>query len=112
MTEDDQGRIEQFEMECFQIVAQVGSARSCYLEAITRAEEGDFEGAQRLVDEGNQMFNAGHDVHMRILQREARGERLPFRIILLHAEDQLMSAEGFRILSEKFIAVYRHMFAS
>lgn len=111
MTGDEQGRIEQLEMECFQIVAQVGSARSCYLEAITRAEEGDFEGAQRLVDEGNQMFNAGHDVHMGILQREARGERLPFRIILLHAEDQLMSAEGFRILSEKFIAVYRHMSA-
>ncbi len=40
------------------------------------------------------VFNAGHDAHMKLLQQEASGEELPFRIILLHAEDQLMSAEA------------------
>ncbi|HJG31405.1 PTS lactose/cellobiose transporter subunit IIA [Collinsella sp. An271] len=109
MAEDAQQTLEQFEMACFQIVAQVGGARSCYLEAISHAEGGDFEGAQKLIEEGDVAFNAGHDVHMGLLQREASGEQLPFRIILLHAEDQLMSAEGFRILAERFITVYRQM---
>lgn len=104
--------IDQFEMTCFSIVAQVGSARSCYLEAITCAENGDFEAARKLIDEGNVVFNAGHDAHMKLLQQEAGGEELPFRIILLHAEDQLMSAEGFRILAERFITVYQRMGAS
>ena len=49
---------------------------------------------------------------MKLLQQEASGEELPFRIILLHAEDQLMSAEGFRILAERFITVYQRMGAS
>ena len=108
MSEIKQEAIDQFEMTCFSIVAQVGSARSCYLEAITCAENGDFEAARKLIDEGNVVFNAGHDAHMKLLQQE----ELPFRIILLHAEDQLMSAEGFRILAERFITVYQRMGAS
>ena len=112
MSEIKQEAIDQFEMTCFSIVAQVGSARSCYLEAIACAENGDFEAARKLIDEGNVVFNAGHDAHMKLLQQEASGEELPFRIILLHAEDQLMSAEGFRILAERFITVYQRMGSS
>ena len=70
------------------------------------------ENTVKLIDEGNVVFNAGHDAHMKLLQQEASGEELPFRIILLHAEDQLMSAEGFRILAERFITVYQRMGAS
>ena len=30
-------------------------------------------------------------------------------LILIHAEDQLMSAEGFKIIAEEMIAGYRQM---
>ena len=60
MSEIKQEAIDQFEMTCFSIVAQVGSARSCYLEAITCAENGDFEAARKLIDEGNVVFSARH----------------------------------------------------
>ena len=55
------------------------------------------------------VFNAGHDAHMKLLQQEASGEELPFRIILLHAEDQLMSAEASVSFAERFITVYQRM---
>ncbi|OUP09730.1 PTS lactose/cellobiose transporter subunit IIA [Collinsella sp. An2] len=110
MASDKTVDTERFETQCFQIVAQVGSARSCYIEAISQAEKGDFEAARKLVQEGDTDFNTGHAVHMELLQQEADGIEMPFRIILLHAEDQLMSAEAFRILAERFINVYRHMY--
>lgn len=107
MPEMEQNELEQLEMQCFQIVAQVGSARSCFLEAVDKAEQGDFEGAQQLLDEGDKQFCAGHETHRSLLQVEAEGRSLPFRIIILHAEDQLMSAETLRIVAVKLIAVYR-----
>ena len=30
-------------------------------------------------------------------------------LILVHAEDQMMSAESFRIIAEEFIAVYKRL---
>lgn len=101
--------LEELELACFQIVALVGNARSCYLEGIDLAEAGDLEGARAKLDEGDGSFHEGHDAHLSLLTREANGEQLPFRIILLHAEDQLMSAEAFRIIAERFIKVYETM---
>lgn len=58
---------EEFEMTCFQIITYVGTARTCFINAIQSAKEGNFE----------------------------------------EAEDQLMSAEGFRIIAEEFIDLYK-----
>ena len=30
-------------------------------------------------------------------------------VILMHAEDQLMSAEGFKIIANEFIDIYKRM---
>lgn len=95
------------EQASFQIIASVGAARSNYVEAIHRAKEGDFTGAEQLIAEGQQLFTAGHDAHFSLIQKEAAGEQSEFALILMHAEDQLMSAEAFGILAKEFISVYQ-----
>lgn len=100
-------KAEEFELRCFQLVSHVGMARTYYVEAINAAEKGDFDECRRCLDEGNKMFSQGHEVHAAMLAREASGEVLPFRIIILHAEDLMMSAETLRILAEKFITLYQ-----
>lgn len=84
-------------MKCFQIVAQVGAARSYYINAIQCAKEGKFEDAERMIKEGDVSFNQGHTEHTSLLSMEASGELDGSGLLLIHAEDQLMSAEGFRI---------------
>ena len=94
---------------CFGIVAAVGAAKSCYINAITMAKNGDYEGAEEAIEEGNRDFAEGHKNHMRILQRDASGDTPEFSLILMHAEDQMMSAETFRVIAEDFIDVYRKL---
>lgn len=103
MAEDD------LELTCFQLVAQAGAARSSFVEAIDKAERGDFEAAALSIDDGDVHFNAAHEIHMRLLQKEADGEQLAFRIILLHSEDLMAGAEILRIMAQKFIKLYRHV---
>ena len=44
-----------------------------------------------------------------MIQKEAAGESSEFALILMHAEDQLMSAEAFGILARKIVNVYKKM---
>ena len=73
------------EMICFEIISNVGMARGSYVEAIDLATEGKFDEARAKI--------------------EAAGEKTEIILVLVHAEDQLMSAENFKILAEKFIAL-------
>ncbi len=99
--------MEGLELICFNIISMVGSARSCYIEAIHRAKEGDFSGADKLVAEGDENFTEGHHAHADLIQQEAAEGSVEFSLLLLHAEDQLMSAEAFGILAKEFIDVYK-----
>ena len=100
----------ELEMTCFEIISYVGTAKSCYVEAVAKAKGGDFEAAGALIKQGDEAYNGGHDVHMKLLQADAAGERdgkAP--LILLHAEDQMASAETCKLMAINFIDVYREL---
>lgn len=103
--------MEGLELAAFQIIATVGTARSLYVEAIDLASEGKFEEARAKIKEGQEAFNGGHGAHGQLLTKMANGELPPMDLLLTHAEDQLMSAEAFGILAEKFITLYEKMYA-
>ncbi len=98
--------MEGLELIAFQIISAVGTARSSYIEAIQRAKAGDFDGAEALIKEGDEMFVEGHHAHAGLLQQEAEGGKT-LSLLILHAEDQLMSAEGFKTIALEFIDVYK-----
>lgn len=96
--------MEGLELQCFQIISAVGMARSSYIEAIQEAKKGNFEEAKNMIAEGEKSFLQGHEVHASMIQQEASGQKVEPCLLLIHAEDQLMSAEGFKIIAEEMIA--------
>ena len=98
--------MEGLELTCFQIISTVGTARSMYIEAIQEAKAGNIEKARELVEEGEKVFVEGHKAHAGLIQQEASGEKVDVQLLLLHAEDQLMSAEAFKIIANEFIDLY------
>ena len=91
---------EKFELACFQIITYVGTARTHFINAIHCAKEGKYDEAAELIKQGDEAFSLGHNAHAEI----SNGYML-----LMHAEDQLMSAESFRILADEFIALYKRI---
>lgn len=98
--------MEGLELTCFQIISAVGTARSLYIEAIQEAKAGNIQRARELVNEGEQVFVEGHKAHAGLIQQEASGDKVEFQLLLLHAEDQLMAAESFKIIANEFIDLY------
>ena len=91
---------DELEIQVFQIISAVGTARSCYIEAIHAARERDYEQAEELLAKGDKNFAEGHDVHLELLGREAEGAAVAC-LLVMHAEDQLMSAEAFKLVAQE-----------
>ena len=102
--------MEGLELTAFQIISSVGTARSSYIEAIQEAKQGHFDAAEKLIKEGDEMFVEGHDAHAGLLTQEAQGgPGSTLSLLILHAEDQLMSAEAFKTIAQEFIDTYKRI---
>lgn len=92
--------MEGLELIAFQVISAVGTARSFYIEAIQEAKKGNIEKAKEMIQEGVTVFQEGHHAHAGLIQKEANGEIDQITLLLMHAEDQLMSAETLKIVAE------------
>ena len=101
--------MEGLELVSFQIIAAAGSARSSYVEALQAAKNGNFEEAEALIKQGDADFVEAHHVHAELIQKFAGGEDPGANILLIHAEDQVMSAEVLKIMALEFIELYKKL---
>lgn len=95
------------EMQIFQLISSAGSAKSSYMEAISKAKEGNFDAAKELIEEGDKFHLEGHRIHAQMLSESAESVEQGVNLILVHAEDQMMSAETVKILADEIIELYR-----
>lgn len=102
--------MEGLELISFQIISMVGTARSQYIHAIRKAKEFEFEEAKAYLHKGELAFIEGHKIHAGLIQKEAEGKHEEINLLIVHAEDQLMSAEAFKIIAEEFIDVYNMLY--
>ena len=101
--------MEGLELTAFQIISAVGTAKSSYIEAIGAAKNGDVDRAEKLIKDGDENFVEGHKAHAGLLEKEASGELGPLGLLMVHAEDQLMSAEAFKTVALEFIDNYKRI---
>lgn len=99
------------ETVCFEIITCVGSAKSVFVEAIGLAKQGDCAAARAKITEGDGYFTEGHYAHADLIAQEADGNSVALSLLLIHAEDQLMSAETARIYAMEFIELYEKLHA-
>lgn len=101
--------MEGLELVSFQIIAAAGSARSSYVEALQAAKDGRYDDAKELIKQGDDAFVEAHHVHAELIQKFAGGEEVGANILLIHAEDQVMSAEVLKLMAVEFIELYQKL---
>lgn len=102
--------MEGIELKSFQIISAVGTAKSCFVEAMRCARKGEFEKALTLIEEGETELIQGQQVHLELIQEEASGNKVGSNLILIHAEDQMMSAETIKICAVELIESYKQIY--
>ncbi len=105
---------DEFEQIPFQLIANAGAARSLAFEALNAAKKGDFDKADELMTQSKEAALAAHQTQTDLLSAEAQaqedgGEHLPVDVLLVHAQDHLMTAMLAQELVSEIIDLYRNM---
>lgn len=96
---------EQQETIIFELLTAAGTAKSCYIEALQAAKEGNYAEADRLIQAGDDATLEGHRGHGVL----AETPDMTVNLILAHVEDQMMSAETIKLMVAELIELYRKL---
>lgn len=76
----------------FMIILHAGNARSSAFEAIAAAKRGERDVMEAKMREADEAFLEAHQLQTELLQEEARGTTSEMSVLLVHAQDHLMTA--------------------
>jgi cellobiose PTS system EIIA component len=88
------------------IIMHSGEARSCSMEAISLAKIGRFERAKELIIKANEELGYAHNSQTSLIQGEAASDKIEFSLLLIHAQDHLMTTMTFKDLAIELIDVH------
>lgn len=97
---------EEIQMLSFKIILHAGNARSLAMEAIYLAKSYQFKVARKKIEEADEQFAIAHKEQTNLLQAEASGEKNEITVILIHAQDHLMTAMTVKDLAIEMIDMY------
>ena len=101
--------MEGMELIAFEIISNVGMAKSLVMESLKLAREGNYDEAESRLNESTEFLLKGHHAHSSLIQKEASGEKVELSLIIMHAEDQIMSTETIKLLAEEMIQMYKEL---
>ncbi len=96
-------------LSCMQIITNVGAAKSMFIMAIDEAKNGNITEAKNLIAEGEKSYIEGHHAHLEMFNGEFPKDFSQEHLLLIHAEDQLMAADNFKVIANQFIDLYERM---
>lgn len=89
------------------LIANSGEARSLVFRAVKAAREGDFEEADALLQKADDSAKEAHKAQTQLLSKEARGEAGEVSMLLVHAQDHLMTSLLAQDLIREIIYLYK-----
>lgn len=100
---------EEMQLLSFNIILHAGNARSDAMEAIGLAKQYKFAGARSKIENADKELAEVHHIQTKLLQDEANGKKNEITVLLLHAQDHLMTAMTVKELANEMIDMYEKM---
>lgn len=100
---------EELQMAAFGIILSSGNARTIVHEAFAAMREGEYEKAEQLLEDANADMLEAHHAQTNLLQEYASGTEIKIEIIMVHAQDHLMTTMTLREVAIEMLALYRRL---
>ncbi|SHE38741.1 PTS lactose/cellobiose transporter subunit IIA [Caloramator proteoclasticus] len=91
------------ENEIFEIISHGGNARAYAFEAVKKAQEGNIKEAEELLAKAQEELDIAHNTQTKLIQAEINGENLQMNLLMVHAQDHLMTAISEKNLIEQIV---------
>ncbi|AGO55246.1 N,N'-diacetylchitobiose-specific phosphotransferase enzyme IIA component [Serratia plymuthica 4Rx13] len=97
----------ELEEAVMEIIVNAGQSRSLCFEALRAAREGNIGEAKALLQQADGFSRQAHQMQTKLIEQDAGEARQPMTLIMVHAQDHLMTSLLARELSEEIIHLYQ-----
>lgn len=91
------------------IVGNAGEARSLAFEALREAKLGNYDKAQEYLEQSKERSLAAHEMQTELICNEADGKGIEMNLLMVHAQDHLMTSILARELITEMIELYKRI---
>ncbi|GGB56420.1 PTS cellobiose transporter subunit IIA [Virgibacillus dakarensis] len=100
---------EQIQSVAFEIILHSGSSRTMIHEAFEMMRNNEFENARNKLKEANNEVLLAHQSQTALLQQYSSGETINTDIIMVHAQDHLMTTMTLREVALEMLHLYEKL---
>ncbi|QYN43870.1 PTS cellobiose transporter subunit IIA [Gilliamella sp. ESL0441] len=98
---------EDIQLVAFNIILHSGNAKTKIHEAFQAMRAAKFDQANQLLEEANHEILAAHQSQTELLQSYANGMQIEMEIIMVHAQDHLMTTMTMREIAIEMSFLYQ-----
>lgn len=98
-----------YENDVMSLIIAAGEGRSCAMEALRFAKAGSFAEAEASLKVSADAFRQAHEVQTRLIGLDEGVGKLQITLVMVHAQDHLMTGMLCRELVTELIEVYKKM---
>ncbi|MFT8322654.1 MAG: PTS lactose/cellobiose transporter subunit IIA [Bacillus sp. (in: firmicutes)] len=91
----------------YHIILHGGNGKSCAMEAISAAKDGDFTLAEQKMKEAGEALKEAHHLQTALIQNEVRGNQMDLSLLMVHAQDHLMNAIMLKDMAQEIIDLFQ-----
>lgn len=95
------------EVIAMQLVGNAGEGRSLAFEALAHAKKKEFDLAQEKLKKSKESLLRAHSLQTDLICKEADGEKTEIGLLMVHAQDYLMTAMLAKDLITEMIELYK-----
>lgn len=97
------------EVVAMELVGNAGEARSLAFEALAEAKKGNFQKADELLEQSKEASLKAHHTQTELICNEADGNKVEIGLLMVHAQDHLMTSILARELIAEMIEMYKKL---
>lgn len=98
-----------YEDDVMSLIIAAGEGRSCAMEALSFAKAGHFSEAEASLTLSADAFRQAHEVQTRLIGLDEGAGKLQMTLVMVHAQDPLMTGMLYREFVTELIEVYKKM---
>ncbi|MDR0639420.1 MAG: PTS lactose/cellobiose transporter subunit IIA [Spirochaetaceae bacterium] len=95
-----------FEEQAMRLIVNAGNAKSAAMNAVAQAKQGNWDGMRAALAESDAAMTSAHKEQTDILQRSFDEPEKGTEMLMVHAQDHLMTAITVIDLAREFCELY------
>lgn len=101
--------MEEIELIAMELVGNAGESKSLAFEALYHAKKGEFELAKEKIKLSTESILKAHSIQTDLICKEADGNKVELGLLMVHAQDHLMTSMLAKELISEMIELYEKL---